>query len=69
MSGSISEYRFTFCDSRFTERDAHVAQLVEHVLGKDEVTRSIRVVGSRSSSLDPHARIHEREGIRASRDF
>ena len=26
---------------------AHVAQLVEHVLGKDEVTRSIRVVGSR----------------------
>ena len=28
-------------------RNAHVAQLVEHVLGKDEVTRSIRVVGSR----------------------
>ena len=27
---------------------AHVAQLVEHVLGKDEVTRSIRVVGSTS---------------------
>ena len=27
-------------------RNAHVAQLVEHVLGKDEVTRSIRVVGS-----------------------
>jgi hypothetical protein len=26
---------------------AHVAQLVEHVLGKDEVTRSIRVVGSK----------------------
>ena len=26
---------------------AHVAQLAEHVLGKDEVTRSIRVVGSR----------------------
>jgi hypothetical protein len=26
--------------------DAHVAQLAEHVLGKDEVTRSIRVVGS-----------------------
>ena len=25
---------------------APVAQLVEHVLGKDEVTRSIRVVGS-----------------------
>ncbi len=28
------------------EREAHVAQLAEHVLGKDEVTRSIRVVGS-----------------------
>ena len=28
---------------------AHVAQLVEHVLGKDEVTRSIRVVGSSPS--------------------
>jgi hypothetical protein len=27
---------------------AHVAQLAEHVLGKDEVTRSIRVVGSRA---------------------
>ena len=27
---------------------AHVAQLAEHVLGKDEVTRSIRVVGSTS---------------------
>lgn len=32
---------------------AHVAQLVEHVLGKDEVTRSIRVVGSRQSLLYP----------------
>ena len=28
------------------DRKAHVAQLAEHVLGKDEVTRSIRVVGS-----------------------
>jgi hypothetical protein len=28
---------------------AHVAQLVEHVLGKDEVTGSIPVVGSRSN--------------------
>jgi hypothetical protein len=36
----------------FHEEKAHVAQLVEHVLGKDEVTRSIRVVGSRQSSLD-----------------
>ena len=44
-------------DSRFTERDAHVAQLVEHVLGKDEVTRSIRVVGSKQSLLN--LRAHE----------
>ena len=49
------ECRFTFYDSRFTEGDAHVAQLVEHVLGKDEVTRSIRVVGSKQSLLDPRA--------------
>ena len=33
--------------------DAHVAQLAEHVLGKDEVTRSIRVVGSTPSLLEP----------------
>ena len=32
---------------------AHVAQLAEHVLGKDEVTSSIRVVGStRLKQLD-----------------
>jgi hypothetical protein len=31
--------------------NAHVAQLVEHVLGKDEVTRSIRVVGSSGACL------------------
>jgi hypothetical protein len=33
--------------SRVVEIDrAHVAQLVEHILGKDEVTGSIPVVGS-----------------------
>ncbi len=53
---SESKCRVTFYDSRFTERDAHVAQLVEHVLGKDEVTRSIRVVGSKQNLLDP--RVH-----------
>ena len=31
---------------RLTAESAHVAQLVEHVLGKDEVTSSILVVGS-----------------------
>ena len=30
---------------------AHVAQLVEHVLGKDEVTSSILVVGSTNEGL------------------
>ena len=34
---------------------AHVAQLVEHVLGKDEVTRSIRVVGSMPRLTRPGA--------------
>ena len=42
------------CAGGRTERPAlasraHVAQLVEHVLGKDEVTGSIPVVGSRIS--------------------
>jgi hypothetical protein len=32
--------------SWLTTADAHVAQLVEHVLGKDEVTGSIPVMGS-----------------------
>ena len=36
--------RFPVSDSRIGS--AHVAQLVEHVLGKDEVTSSILVVGS-----------------------
>ena len=31
---------------RCEKTSAHVAQLVEHVLGKDEVTSSILVVGS-----------------------
>ena len=30
-----------------TNEEAHVAQSVEHILGKDEVTGSIPVVGSR----------------------
>ena len=40
-------------DGRRREVMAHVAQLVEHVLGKDEVTRSIRVVGSKKSLFIP----------------
>ena len=46
--------RITNNGSRLT-MNAHVAQLVEHVLGKDEVTRSIRVVGSTPSLLVPSA--------------
>ena len=38
--------RFAHQDDRFV-RDAHVAQLVEHVLGKDEVISSILIMGSR----------------------
>jgi hypothetical protein len=42
----VAQVESTGSRLHFTEKDAHVAQLVEHVLGKDEVTRSIRVVGS-----------------------
>lgn len=38
--------RFAHQDDRFV-RDAHVAQLAEHVLGKDEVISSILIMGSR----------------------
>ena len=48
VSRSISEVKL-----------AHVAQLAEHVLGKDEVTRSIRVVGSRVIQKG-HSRGHGR---------
>jgi hypothetical protein len=49
--------RLTNNVSRLTidDRDAHVAQLAEHVLGKDEVTRSIRVVGSTPKLFDAGA--------------
>ena len=40
MNGLFERYRYTSPDR------AHVAQSVEHVLGKDEVTGSIPVVGS-----------------------
>ena len=33
-------------------RFAHVAQLVEHVLGKDEVISSILIMGSRQNLVD-----------------
>jgi hypothetical protein len=47
---SVSQRSHQGFDSRFpipgSRIKAHVAQLVEHVLGKDEVTSSILVVGS-----------------------
>ena len=50
-TGGTCDGRPAFHLSRMTVCGAvaHVAQLAEHVLGKDEVTRSIRVVGSRPS--------------------
>ena len=47
--------RFEFArrDKATTASRAHVAQLAEHVLGKDEVTRSIRVVGSTIAPAHP----------------
>ena len=43
VAGSRPVSRSTLDGSEYL---AHLAQLAEHVLGKDEVTRSIRVVGS-----------------------
>ncbi len=45
--------------SRSEERTAHVAQLVERVLGKDEVTSSILVVGSERE--EEKKKDHEKE--------
>ena len=49
IKGSAVADSLRFCAEWFVfqkKRSAHVAQLVEHVLGKDEVTGSIPVVGS-----------------------
>ena len=46
--------------SRFGRCFAHLAQLVEHVLGKDEVTSSILVVGSKR--LRPAAAVGQGRG-------
>ena len=42
------------------QKQAHVAQLVEHVLGKDEVTGSIPVMGSRKRARDRTEKIKRR---------
>src|ERR1700682_3534494 len=43
------ESRFPLHDAN--EKEAHLAQLAEHVLGKDEVTSSILVVGSKEERM------------------
>jgi hypothetical protein len=45
FSRSVSSVRSSHV--KVTKNSAHLAQLVEHVLGKDEVTSSILVVGSK----------------------
>ena len=47
--------------SAHVSREADVAQLAEHVLGKDEVTSSILVIGS---TVIGSATAHERAGRR-----
>ena len=49
-TGFTSEGSEFFWETRhaFADRAADVAQLVERVLGKDEVTGSIPVIGSRN---------------------
>jgi hypothetical protein len=49
-SPAILAVRLPFAVCRLTAERAHVAQSVEHVLGKDEVTSSNLVVGSRNAS-------------------
>ena len=45
-----SDFRL-FEKGRWAFGQAHVAQLAEHILGKDEVTSSILVMGSRNIFL------------------
>ena len=47
-----TDKRQTTRQAKSGKQIAHVAQLAEHVLGKDEVTRSIRVVGSKVKSKE-----------------
>ena len=56
-----NDSRFPVSDSRIGS--AHVAQLVEHVLGKDEVTSSILVVGSMKGA-SRRAKGEKRDGER-----
>ena len=41
--------------------DAHVAQLVEHVLGKDEVISSILIMGSKKNATGNERNINAGE--------
>ena len=53
-SNPVSRSSFEISNLRFEISNlkvAHVAQLAEHILGKDEVTGSIPVMGSRAERL------------------
>ena len=53
-SNPVSRSSFKILNLRFEISNlkvAHVAQLAEHILGKDEVTGSIPVMGSRAERL------------------
>src|SRR5882762_6132653 len=49
VTGSNPVSRSTAHERKRRKNSAHLAQLAEHVLGKDEVTSSILVVGSSDS--------------------
>jgi hypothetical protein len=50
VTGSNPVSRSTTKENGNTKRFAHIAQSAEHFLGKEEVTSSILVVGSRNRS-------------------
>ena len=49
--------RFLGIRMKFGFDRAHVAQLVEHILGKDEVVGSIPMVGSRRKKTEEFAAV------------
>src|SRR5213594_2329096 len=51
IHGQRSSHPWERCELEGFAIKAHVAQLVERVLGKDEVTSSILVVGSRNAGV------------------
>jgi hypothetical protein len=56
---------FWYQDELVDLADAHVAQLVERVLGKDEVISSSLIMGSKLQQIAEHSRELRLEKIRA----